>query len=259
MPLTSYQTELCKLLAVNRTEDSHLAGGAALHIAPNSIRYSNDLDLFHDSVERVATAFAADSALLKREGHAVQIEIQQEGYVRTIVKKGSESTKIEWAFDAAWRFMPAISDPICGFRLHPIDLATNKLLALIGRDEPRDFLDIMNAHECVLPLGALCWAAAGKDPGFTPQSILSLLRRRGKYRSEDFARLRLNTAIDLIAMKQQWLLMLDAADLFVRTRPPEELGCLYYSPAKGTFVEPAPGEHVLVHHGRLGGARPEPI
>ena len=59
MPLTSFQSQVARLLAANRTPDSHLAGGAALHFAPNSIRYSNDLDYFQDSVERVATAFSA--------------------------------------------------------------------------------------------------------------------------------------------------------------------------------------------------------
>ena len=63
--------------------------------------------------------------------------------------------------------------------MNPIDLAINKLLALVGRDEPRDYLDIHEAMR-VLPLGALCWAAAGKDPGFTPSMLLDLLRRRGK-------------------------------------------------------------------------------
>jgi hypothetical protein len=31
MPLTPFQSEVAKLLAQNRTEDSHLAGGAAIY------------------------------------------------------------------------------------------------------------------------------------------------------------------------------------------------------------------------------------
>ena len=58
MPLTAFQGELARLLASNRSLDSHLAGGAALHLPPQSRRYSNDLDYFHDSAERLATAFA---------------------------------------------------------------------------------------------------------------------------------------------------------------------------------------------------------
>ena len=41
MPLTKFQQEIASLLAANRTEDSYLAGGAALHIAPNSQRLSS--------------------------------------------------------------------------------------------------------------------------------------------------------------------------------------------------------------------------
>jgi len=65
MPLTTFQAELVKLLASQRSPDSYLAGGAALHIEPCSKRYSNDLDYFHDSEERVATAFAEDRKLLE--------------------------------------------------------------------------------------------------------------------------------------------------------------------------------------------------
>lgn len=50
-----------------------------------------------------------------------------------------------------------------------------RTLALAGRDEPSDFVDIVYIHEWILQLGALWWAAAGKDPGFTPRSLLELL------------------------------------------------------------------------------------
>lgn len=65
MPLTPYQAAIAELLSVNRSPDSYLAGAAAMHLAPNSKRYSNDLDYFQDSEERVATAFAADQQLLR--------------------------------------------------------------------------------------------------------------------------------------------------------------------------------------------------
>ncbi|OGU02199.1 MAG: hypothetical protein A2W29_00260 [Gemmatimonadetes bacterium RBG_16_66_8] len=81
--------------------------------------------------------------------------------------------------------MPLVRDTLGGLLLHPVDLAANKVLALAGRDESRDFVDILFVHERVLPLGALCWAAVGKDPGFTPLSLLELLKRRGRYRPED--------------------------------------------------------------------------
>ncbi|MDJ0762431.1 MAG: hypothetical protein QNJ97_05525 [Myxococcota bacterium] len=256
MPLTAFQSEVARLLATNKSEDNHLAGGAALHIEPNAKRYSNDLDYFHDSVERVAESYTADSELLKTEGYEVFLDMQQPGYIRARVSKGTDVTKVEWSHDAAWRFLPTEHSDLCGYKLHPIDLALNKLLALVGRDEPRDFIDILYAHENILPLGALVWAAAGKDPGFTPLSLLALLKRRGKYRPEDFSRLHLTETVDVRQLKTQWLEALEAADRFVRSRPPDEIGCLYYAPKRRTFIEPTEGESYEPHYGRPGGVLP---
>jgi hypothetical protein len=256
VPLTEFQSAIAKLLAANRSPDSYLAGGAALHIAPNSKRYSNDLDYFHDSEERVARAFSDDQRLLVQSGYLIESLMQQPGYIRALVKRGLDATKIEWAHDSAWRFLPPIRSDQAGYQLHPVDLAVNKLLALVGRDEARDYLDIHDAITRILPLGPLCWAAAGKDPGFTPLTLLDLLRRRGKYRPEDFARLHLAEPIDLPALKQKWLADLDGAERFITGRDPAEVGCLYYSPSRAMFVEPTPGDDSVPHYGRPGGVLP---
>ncbi len=263
MPLTAFQTKIAKLLSQNRSSDSYLAGGAALHLTPNSLRYSKDLDYFHDSVERVARAFSDDESLLHKHGYAVTTDMKQPGYVRAIAEKESQQTKIEWAHDSDWRFLPVIKDALCGYRLHPIDIAINKVLALAGRNEPRDFLDVLHLHEQVLSLGALCWAAAAKDPGFTPLSLLELLKRRGKFQPEDFDRLELvGEKIVLTTLKSKWLNALEVAETFIKKRPPTEVGCLYYSPSKNDFITPEANssdqskmEHVT-HYGRPGGIWP---
>jgi hypothetical protein len=136
VPLTRYQAEVARLLATNRSPDNYLAGGAALHIEPNSKRYSNDLDYFQDSEERVARAFADDLRLLAKSGYEIEVLLQQPGFVRALVRREGDETKIEWAHDSAWRFMPVMESETAGYVLHPVDLATNKLLALVGRDEP---------------------------------------------------------------------------------------------------------------------------
>ena len=256
MPLTEFQEGIARLLAASRTPDNYLAGGAALHIEPNSRRYSNDLDYFQDSELRVATAFESDERLLVQAGYDLELALRQPGFVRALARRDGGATKIEWAHDSAWRFLPPIRSERAGYLLHPIDLAINKLLALVGRDEPRDYTDIHDAIERILPLGALCWAAAGKDPGYTPPLLLELLRRRGKYRPEDFARLAFTEPVDVPALKRRWIAALEAADRFLATRDPEEMGCLYYAPAQHEFVEPAPGQRVVPHYGRPGGVLP---
>lgn len=261
MPLTGFQRRLLGDLAHTRCDDRYLAGGAAMHFAPDSARYSDDLDFFHDSEARVASTFAADRTLLEEAGYAVDVELSLPGFVRAVVRRDEEATRIDWAHDSAWRFMPLVRDPLGGLLLDPVDLAVNKVLALAGRDEPRDFVDVLFVHERVLALAALVWAAVGKDPGLTPLSLLELLRRRGRYRPEDFERLALVETFDLEQAKATWLGALDDADAFVRRRPPDEYGCLYYSTREKRFVVPRPDaslseQHIVPHFGRPGGVVP---
>lgn len=261
MPLTEFQRQVLALIGRSRTPDSYLAGGAALHFTPNSLRFSNDLDFFNDSEARVATAFADDQSALSADGFSLEVEVSQPGFVRAVVRRSTDSTRIDWAHDSAWRFMPPVQDALGGYLLHEVDLAVNKTLALAGRDEPRDYVDILFVHERVLPLGGLIWAAVGKDPGFTPLSLLELLKRRGRHRPEELARLDLVAPFDLVAAKTTWLSALDAADQFVRSRPDEELGCLYYSTVREDFIIPGPGVldyGVSPHFGSPGGVLPQP-
>jgi hypothetical protein len=256
MPLTEFQAQLARLLSGNRTFDSYLAGGAAILIEPNTKRYSRDLDYFHDSEARVAEAFSTDRALLEKNEYTIDVDLNQPGYVRAVVRKAEQATKVEWARDSDWRFMPTVRDERVGYRLHLVDLAVNKVLALAGRDEPRDILDTLHVHHNVLVLGALCWAACGKDPGFTPLSLLELLRRRGRIREEDLERLDLAEPIDLRETKSDWIESLNSVEPFVDSLPPEEVGCLYYSASHQAFVDPRTVNDATPHFGRPGGVVP---
>lgn len=259
MPLTDFQAGLARLLSENRTFDSYLAGGAAILIEPNTKRFSRDLDYFHDSEVRVTESFSADRELLEAHGYAIEVDLNQPGYVRAIVRKDGDATKVEWARDSDWRFMPTVRDERVGFMLHPIDLAVNKVLALAGRDEARDVLDTLYFHHKVLVLGGLCWAACGKDPGYTPLSLLELLRRRGRVREEDLERLDLAEPIDLLELKGDWLEALDSVEPFVESRIGDEIGCLYYSAARKAFVDPREVSDPLPHFGRPGGVLPRVV
>lgn len=177
MPLTRFQKEILALLAPNRSPESYMAGGTALHFSPNSIRYSRDFDVFRDSESLVAEAFARDRETLEAAEYEVEVLISQPGFIRTSVSRTSEATQIDWAHDSAWRFMPVQKDELGGYVLHEIDLATSKILALAGRSETWDLIDALYVTEHVLPLGPLVWAAVEKDPGFSPLSLLEMLKR----------------------------------------------------------------------------------
>lgn len=68
-------------------------------------------------------------------GFSVEVLYALPGNVRALVSRGEDCTLVVWAHDSAWRFMPPIRDPAGWYRLHDVDLAINKLLALTGRDE----------------------------------------------------------------------------------------------------------------------------
>lgn len=265
MPLTAFQQQvLAELAASEGTGERYLAGGAALHFSPNSVRFSDDLDFFHDTVAQVGRAFEADRSILEAAGYQVEVGLSIPGFFRAVVSRGEEATRVDWARDSAWRFMPLVQDFLGGFMLHPVDLALNKILVLAGRDEARDFVDTLFVHRRVLPLAGLCWAAAGKDPGFTPLSLLELLKRRGRPREEEIRRLNLAEPFDLQAAKAEWMEALAFAEAFVRERPPEELGCLYYSAEVDRFTLPEPGisleaQRLVPHFGTPGGVIPRVV
>ncbi len=263
MPLTDLQRRLLAVLARPRRTDGYLAGGAALHFRPNSVRYSHDLGFFHDSTRRVAEAFATDRDLLEDAGYSLSLVFSQPGFIRAIVGREDKVTQIDWAHDSAWRFLPLVEDDLGGLLLHPVDLAVNKVLTLAGRDEPRDLVDILFAHETILPLGALVWAAVGKDPGFSPPSLLEQLRRSGRFRPEEMARLDLVRPFDPERSKALWIQALEEAESFVERRPAEEVGCLYYAPKRERFEQPRAdsdlkSQGLVPHFGRPGGVVPRP-
>lgn len=263
MPLTDLQRRILAVLAPARADEGYLAGGAALHFSPNSTRYSHDLDFFHDSSRRTAEAYAEDVRLLEDAGYQVEPVFSQPGFIRAIVSLDGAATQIDWAHDSAWRFLPLVQDDLGGFLLHSVDLAVNKTLALAGRDEARDLVDMDYILEHILPLGPLVWAAVGKDPGFSPLSLLEQLKRSGRYRPEDVARLDLARPFDMQRAKERWLAALADAEAFVEQRPPDELGCLYYAPSRQRFEAPLPDadlseQGLVIHFGRPGGVLPLP-
>ena len=154
---------------------------------------------------------------------------------------------------------PRFSDDLCGYRLHDADAATNKVLALAGRDEIRDFVDVLHLHATYLSLGALAWAACGKDPGYTPQFLLDYACRHVAYTQEDLDRLSLQEPLDLRELKRSWLAAVEDARATVAALPAEEVGSLYLGP-DGQPRTPNANSlrlHQLTRHtGRIRGAWP---
>ena len=259
MPLTRMHTQLLSRIAANRSPDSYVAGATVLHRDADTPRFSDDLDLFHDVEDSVARSAEADAATLHATGYTVSWLLRTPTFHRALVTLNGEQLKIEWAHDSAYRFFPVHKDALCGYRLHDADAATNKVLALAGRSEIRDFVDVLHLHATYLSLGALAWAACGKDPGFTPEFLLDYAGRHVAYTKEDLDRLSLREPLDLRELKHRWIAAVDGARRVVAMLPPEEVGCLYLGPDHRPLTPDATSaqfDRLTRHRGRVRGAWP---
>lgn len=139
MPITPFQNEVLHLLASHRNPESHVGGGTAINRAKDSPRFSEHVDIFHDSADKLIAAAAADATSLREHGLEVQWEVQKPTFHRALISRGQDQLRLDWAFDSTFRFFPIQADPEFGYCLHAADVAVNKALALGSRVEGRDF------------------------------------------------------------------------------------------------------------------------
>lgn len=260
MPLTAFQKAVVRLIATNRNAESHVADGAVINRDDAWLRYSDGLDIFHDAAESIAKSTAADERSLERAGYSVKWVTRIEGLCRAEVSRGGERVRLDWTTDSAFRFFPIQADLDFGYCLHRADLATNKVLALVGRSEIRDFLDILQLDRNYLSLGALVWAACGKDQGYTPALILDQTNRHARYQESDLKSENLAHSVDLRQLKRQWISARARAESLFDRLPPKKFGCLYVD-NKNQPITPNPDDSGFAtltrHFGSHRGAWPK--
>lgn len=266
MALTPFQRDVCRVLAERRRNggESYVAGGIALNLALEAQRLSRDLDLFHDTTEAVARSWDADRVLLEAGQYTVAPVRERPGFVQATVSRGHDRLLVEWVHDSAYRFFPLVEHEELGLTLHPFDLATNKVLALVGRLEVRDWLDVLVCHDRLQPLAYLAWAACGKDPGFSPPGVIAHARRSSHYSVSEIATLAFDgPAPDAADLSRRWREALDTAGPIMAALPADHVGEAVLTSDGQLFAGDvmelqrrlAIGD-VIFHAGRLGGALP---
>ncbi len=257
MPLTQFQTDVFKVISRNRNPDSYVAGATVIHRDPASSRYSEDIDLFHDTTEAVIASAKLDAEALRASGYEVDFTFQEPTFHRAIVKRLDKIVRLEWAADSAFRFFPIVPDEVLGFRLHDADVATNKVLAAAGREKVRDFIDLIHLNRTYVSLGVAIWAATGKDEGYSPELLIDQLRRHSRINPASMGNVVLTLPADAPALKREWMECLQAAETLMATFPSDPLGCLYLNhnsqPAQGKTFDPT----WVPHHGSVKGAWPK--
>ncbi len=264
MALTGLQRAVCRLLAENRIASGESYVGVAVNEVLAAARISRDVDLFHDTDEAVAASWHADRLLLEASGFAVVVVRERPTFVEAEVGAAGDRIRLEWARDSAYRFFPLQRHEDFGLTLHAFDLATNKVLALVGRLEVRDWVDVIASDEGLQPLGYLTWAACAKDPAFGPMAILEAAARSGRYSVEEVSQLAfVGDPPDAAQLGRTWHRMLDSAREIVSLLPPDEAGTCVLDGSGGLF-RGSPSEirrslregRLVFHRGRIRGALP---
>jgi hypothetical protein len=266
MGLSLFQRNVCQLLAEDRVRngESYLAGGATLNELIGAPRLSRDLDVFHDTEMALTASWRDDRASLEGAGYEVRVFRERPGFVEADIRRGGDSVLMQWARDSAYRFFPLVQHPELGLTLHPFDLATSKVLALVGRVEPRDFVDTLSCDRHVQPLGYLAWAACGKDPGFSPSGILEEAGRANRHSEAELRGLDFDGARpDARELSLAWRAQIETARLVVAMLPAEQAGRAVLDRTGRLFRgdpdalrEALQGDQLVYHPGSIRGALP---
>jgi hypothetical protein len=225
VPLTKLQHLVLTTLAATRSPDSYVAGGVALN--RDGPRFSNDIDIFQDSEDRLTSAAEADAAVLISAGLPFAWRKIQTGKREAQVSGLGETMQLEWVADSDFRFFPVQQDVLFGYCLHPVDLATNKASAAADRREPRDIVDLITIHESILPLGAVVCAAVGRFPGLSPEEMLSEIIRHSRFTAEEFRSLATEGPLDPVDLHRRTRSMIEDAEAFLGRIPSDEVGVVF--------------------------------
>ena len=234
MPLTKLQSHALRILAAHRSPDSYIAGGVAIN--RDGPRFSNDIDIFQDSEDRMAAVADEDAAALQRDGLKLTQGRKRPGKREILIEGLGEKMALEWVVDSDYRFFPTLKDDAFGYVLHPVDLATNKAAAAADRREPRDIFDLVTVHETILPLGGVICAAVGRFPGVTPEEMLAEITRHSRFTAGEFRVLATAQPIDPSALHQKIRAMLEDAGKFIEKIRSEDVGFVFLE--GNTVVQP---------------------
>lgn len=143
-----------------------LAGGYAIQAHGFLNRMSSDVDIFASSRAEFDFAQAVDAVIeaYRHEGIDVDVEVRGPSFARLNARSSEEVAKVELGVD--WRENEPVRLAV-GPVLHADDAVANKICALFGRAEVRDFVDAA----AILTSGRytddeLIALAVDHDPGF---------------------------------------------------------------------------------------------
>lgn len=138
-----YQLQDRVLAIVFREEtEFYLSGGTCLNRFYFEQRYSDDLDLFTHFSDTFAYSARAVLDRLDREGMAADRLVDARDFIRIHLTEDETVLQVDFVNDRIKRFGDFSYHK--GWRLdNPMNILSNKITAVIGRDNPKDVFDIL--------------------------------------------------------------------------------------------------------------------
>ncbi len=122
----------------------YLTGGTALGRFYLGHRFSEDLDFFVNAdPEFIKLIGKVQVQLAKRFGVNLSETLVEEDFARFFIKEQGQILKVDFVNDVPQHSGETLQYTY-GFIDNPLNILTNKLSAIVGRDEPKDYFDILH-------------------------------------------------------------------------------------------------------------------
>lgn len=217
--LTPFQKKVLKAFTgIEESKAFYLTGGTALSAFYLAHRLSEDFDLFTSEEPLISIVARKFKSALEESGIQVQEIRSFSTFWEAVASGGHEHFKIQLAFDSP--FMLSGTEEQEGLRIHSFeDIAAGKLLALYGRAEERDFIDIY----CIVRSGKISLErmielAKEKDPGLD-EYYLAIAFEQSEKIPDDPSRLKLNLVTPIDPKEMKNFFAAQAVQLLEKHRP----------------------------------------
>lgn len=198
--LTPLQERIAVLVAASfEGSDFALAGGAALISQGLVDRKTGDLDFFGSSEQVLAERLPAIISALEQDGMTVEVRRSTAQFARIVIRGMDSETEVDFGLDG--RLFPIEQGPFSPV-LASRELAVDKVLAVFGRAEARDFVDLFALEE-FFRLEDLFALAKEKDRGFDAKVFAEMTRRMTVLDASEFEMAE-SDFLSLIGAVERW-------------------------------------------------------
>ena len=164
--LTPFHLKVLRVFAsLEESRAFYFTGAMALSAYHLHHRLSEDIDIFCPEENLIPIVARKLTSAFEREGIQVQVVRSFGSFWEAVLSEGDDAIRFQLAYDTPFHLAEFTEHG--GVRVHSLDdLAAGKLLALFGRAEERDFIDVyLLVREKGYTLDRIVELARAKDPG----------------------------------------------------------------------------------------------